>query len=110
MGLDLENAKAFYKACLKIPYAVLHGRYISAYDKSLNGEKMPSANWLRDDRIAGLHEALNEVFDYLEERGLVEDAIREKEYALKLWKEIKADLCNIDVPDIELKNFIVNSA
>lgn len=110
MGLDTSNAEAFYKVCLKIPYAVLHGRYISAYDKSLNGIKMPSANWLRDDRIAGMHKALNEVFDYLEEKGLVEDALSEKECALKLWKEIKADFENIYIPNAELKSFIVNSA
>ena len=110
MGLDAENAEAFYKACLKIPDAVLHARYISAYDKSLNGEKMPSANWLRDDRIAGMHKALSEVFDYLEENGLVEEAIREKEYAVKLWKEIKRDFENINIPNAELKSFIVNSA
>ena len=110
MGLDAGNAEAFYKACLKIPEAVLHGRYISAYDKSLNGCKMPSANWIRDDRIAGLHKGLNEVFDYLEQHGSTEDAIQEKAYALKLWKEIKKDFENIYIPDPELKDFIINSA
>ena len=110
MDMNEKNAEAFYKACLKIPDAVLHGRYISAYDKSLNGEKMPSANWLRDDRIAGMHKALNEVFDYLEENGLTEDAIKEKEYAVRLWKEIKKDFEKVAIPNAELKSFIVNSA
>jgi hypothetical protein len=110
MELDSENAEAFYKACLKIPDAVLHGRYISAYDKSLHGSRMPSANWIRDDRIAGLHKDLSEVFDYLEKHDLVEDAIKEKDYAIKLWKEIKTDFSGIDIPNSELKNFIVNSA
>lgn len=109
MGLNAEGAEAFYKACLKIPEAVLHGRYISAYDKHLNGIKMPSANWLRDDRIAGLHKGLNEVFDYLEEHDKVEEAIKEKENAVKLWKEIKADFERVDIPDIKLKSFIINS-
>ena len=110
MGLDDKNAEAFYKSCLKIPEAVLHGRYISPYDQSLKGVKMPSANWLRDDRIAGLHKDLNEVFDYLEEHGLVDDAIAEKAYALKLWKEIKADFEKIDIQDPELREFILGSA
>ncbi|MBO4898367.1 MAG: hypothetical protein J5590_08740 [Clostridia bacterium] len=110
MGLDEKNAEAFYKACLKVPEAVLHGRYISAYDKHLNGTKMPSANWIRDDRIAGLHKDLNEVFDCLEAKNSVEDAIEEKKNAVRLWKEIKADFEKISIPNAELKDFILNSA
>ena len=110
MGLDDQNAEAFYKTCLKIPDAVLHGRYISPYDKSLGGIKMPSANWLRDDRIAGLHKDLSQVFDYLEEHDLVEEAVKEKAYAVALWKEIKADFEKIEIPNPAQKAFIGNSA
>ena len=110
MGLDDTNAEAFYQVCRKIPEAVLRGRYISPYDRSLKGVKMPSANWLRDDRIAGLHKDLSEVFDYLEAHGLVEDAVAEKASALALWKEIKADFEKIDIKDPKQKAFVVNSA
>lgn len=110
MGLDSENAEMFHNVCLKIPEAVLHGRYISPYDKSLNGSLMPSANWLRDDRIAGLHKALSLVFDYLEKNELVNEAIEEKEYAVRLWREIREEISKINIPNAQLKEFINDSA
>jgi len=108
MRLDEENAEKFYKLCLKVPDAVLHGRYITPYDKSLNECLMPSANWLRDDDIGGLRQ-LNDVFEYLEDNNLVDDAITEKELSVKIWKEIKQMFNEIEIQDEILCEFIGNS-
>ena len=107
MGMDNENADKFHALCLKSADAVLHGRYIEAYDKSLNESLMPSL-WMRDDSTGGLRQ-LGTVFDYLEQNGLVAEALKEKEYALNLWKEIGVMFEVTDMPDKELKEFIANS-
>lgn len=109
MGMDQENARKFYELCSKkIPEAVLHGRGIEAYDLSLNEELMPCGLWIRDDRIAGLRQ-LNKVFRYLEEHGLVEKALKEKEDAVDLWKEIREEFKDIQLDKAELRSFIENS-
>ena len=77
------------------------------YDKSVNESIMPSANRLRDD-IGGLGQ-LNEVFDYLEENHLVNEAITEKQYSLKLWKKIKESFKEIDIPTPKLREFTESS-
>ena len=106
--MDEENGRKFYELCLKVPDAVLCGRYISQYDKILNESIMPSANWLRDDDIGGLRQ-LNEVFDYLEKNNLVEEAIADKELSVKMWREIKELFAKIEIPQQELREFIGNS-
>ncbi len=108
MGLDDDNARRFHKLCLKINEAVLHSRYIEAYDKSLKERIMPSL-WMRDDRIAGLRQ-LDKVFDYLECNGLVDAAIAEKEYAVSLWSEICDEMNAIPFPDIKMAEFLRESA
>ena len=108
MGLDFENSKKFYELCLKVPNAVLFGRYINQYDAILNEGIMPSANWLRDDDIGGLRQ-LSEVFKYLEKNNLVGESIADKELSVKLWYEIKDLFSKIQVPNEELQEFIANS-
>lgn len=108
MGMDVGNANSFYRLCLKVSDAVLYGRYIEPYDKSLNEEMLPCNNWMRDDRIGGLRQ-LGGVFDYLEQNGLVEDALAEKEKAVKVWEEIKEMFNVIQIPDKKLREFIANS-
>lgn len=107
MQLTPEDAKKFHTLCQKVQSAVLHGRYITAYDRSLNERRMPSL-WTRDDRIGGLRQ-LNKVFDYLEPNGLVEEALAEKELALTEWEEIAAGLNALHIPDPVLGEFIRNS-
>ena len=108
MGMDPENAERFYSLCCKVPEAVLRGRYTEAYDLHLNEGIMPSMNWLRDDRMSG-EIKLNPVFEYLEDNHLVEDALREKDFAVTLWTEIRDDFQNIQMNDIALRAFIENS-
>lgn len=108
MGLDEKNSELFRKLCLMASDAVLYGRYITPYDKSLNESTYPCKNWLRDDDIGGLRQ-LNEVFDYLEKNNLVEEAIAEKEHSLSIWKEMKELFKEINIPDFKLREFIGNS-
>lgn len=108
MGLDNENSERFYEMCLRVSDAVLHGRYITPYDKSLNESGLPCANWLRDDQIAPLSR-LNPIFDYLEENNLVQEAIDEKELSVRIWNEIRDKFDKIEIENKALKEFISNS-
>ena len=108
MGLTEEDGQRFHKICLQVQDAVLHGRYITPYDRSLNECRMPSL-WMRDDRIGGLRQ-LNKVFDYLEPNGLVEEMLEEKELALSLWQDIRNQMETLNIPDEVLREFLVNSA
>lgn len=108
IDMNEENAEKFYALCQKIPEAVLRGRYIEAYDSHLNEEIMPSELWLRDDRMAGMRQ-LNVMFEYLEQNGLLQDAMEERETAIELWKEIQEDFKEIHISDSGLREFIDNS-
>lgn len=109
MCMDLENARKFYTLCTeRIPEAIMRGRYIEAYDAALHEEAAPCENWIRDDRIGGLRQ-LNVVFSYLETNNLVEEALKEKAYAVDLWKEVRDDFKKIDLKDEKLREFIENS-
>lgn len=108
MGLDEANAYKFYKLCLKVPEAVLCGQYIEEYDKRLKEEIMPSELWMRDDQLGGLRQ-LGSVFNYLEQRNLVKDVLKEKENSVLIWEEIKAMFEDIEIPDNTLREFIGNS-
>lgn len=108
LGTDMEGADKFYMLCKKASDALLHGRYIEVYDKTLNEEYMPCCNWMRDDRIGGLRH-LEKVFDYLEENGLTDEALSEKEQSVSEWAEVKKIFESIQVSDDDLKEFISNS-
>lgn len=108
MGMDKDNACKFHAMCKKAATAVLKGRYVEAYDTHLNENAMPSENWLRDNRIAGLRQ-LNVMFEYLEKNGLVWDAILEKEEAVSIWQEIREDFKQIQLEDATLRQFIEDS-
>lgn len=108
MGLDENGAEIFYQLCKKASDAVLHGRYIEAYDKTLNEEIMPCNNWTRDDKLGGLRQ-LNDIFDYLDREGLTDEAIAEKEKSVKEWQEVKEMFAQIEMKDKELEAFIENS-
>ena len=109
MGLSTADAKRFRQVCLKVSDAVLHGRYVEAFDLSLEEKIMPSKLWMRDDRIAGL-QRLDPMFAYLEENDLVGEAIAEKALAVSEWQWICDELDTIAFPDETMAQFIRNSA
>lgn len=109
MGLDDENAARFYKVCLTVSDAVLHGRYVEPFDRSLDEKIMPSKLWMRDDRIAGL-QRLDPMFEYLEEHDLIGEAIAEKALAVSQWEWICSEMAAIEFPDAETAQFLRMSA
>lgn len=108
MGLDDDNAGKFHILCQKASDAVLHGRYIEAYDQSLNEELMPCVNWTRDESLGGLRQ-LDVVFNYAESKNLVQEMLREKEQSVKEWHEVREMFHTIQMPDGSLKEFISDS-
>ncbi len=87
MGLDQDDVGRFRRLCLFSAKAILKGRHCEAFDRALNESVLPTALWMRDDRLGGL-EQLGPVFKYLDEHDLIEAALREKAEAVALWAEI----------------------
>lgn len=108
MNLASEDAKRFRELCLLVPTAVLKGRYIENYDRTLNESIMPCGNWMRDDRMGGLQQ-LSEIFEYLYKHDLLHCAVVEKQESVLLWQEIKKIFEKINIPDTKLYTFIETS-
>ena len=108
MNLVPKDAKCFRDLCLLIPLAVLKGRYIEYYDRTLNESFMPCGNWMRDDRIGGLQQ-LNNIIEYLYKNDLLHSAVVEKQESVLLWQKIKELFEGITIPNKELHSFIETS-
>ena len=80
--------------------AVLRGRYCEAFDATLELEYMPTGDWVEMDRIAGLGNLANNlwnhkgwphgpsVMEYLDAHGLIAAALAEKEQSVLLWDDV----------------------
>lgn len=77
MGLSEEDGRSFRQLCLAANEAVLHGRYITAFDRQYEEGIMPCQNWMRDDRLGGMKQ-LRPTFVYLYDRDLLDAAVYEK--------------------------------
>lgn len=108
MGLSQTDSFIWRKLCLTANMAVLKGRYVECYDRTLNEGIMPCVNYMRDDRISGLRQ-LKEVFDYLHGKDLLEETLIEKKEACLLWQEVRLLFDKITIPDKELSEFIKTS-
>jgi len=89
LGLGDDDASRFRELCLLSARAVLKGRTCEAFDRTLGESVLPTALWMRDDRLGGERQ-LAPVFDYLDARGLWDEALREKEEAVGLWQQVDA--------------------
>lgn len=83
--IDIQN---FRKICLLSARAILKGRHCEAFDKALNESVLPTACWMRDDRLGG-REQLAIVLEFLYTNQLLNEALIEKEESVKLWDQIK---------------------
>lgn len=108
MNLSPQSAKLFRKMCLLANTAVLKGRYIECYDRTLSEGIMPCGNWMRDDRLGGLRQ-LGDIFEYLYNHDLLSDAVNEKLESVLLWREVSRIYERISVPDAELDGYIRTS-
>jgi hypothetical protein len=98
MGLSAVDAKKFRQLCLLSARAVLKGRHCAAFDQVLEESVLPTACWMRDDRLGGLQQ-LALVLEYLAKNNLFDEALAEKAEAVEHWEEIQAIAKSICWPD-----------
>jgi hypothetical protein len=104
LKLSLDGTARFRKLCLLSARAILKGRHCAAFDRVLKESVLPTACWMRDDRLGGRLQ-LQSVLKYLYQHSLLGEALREKAEALTLWDEVKSLTAEIHWPDRKLGEF-----
>jgi len=108
LGLSEIDTTRFRKLCLLSADAVLKGRHCEAFDRILHESILPTALWMRDDRLGG-SEQLAPVLDFLGTHGLFEEALAEKDQAVEIWHQISKLAAEISWPDEALGNHVLAS-
>jgi hypothetical protein len=103
------DIKRFRQLCLLSAEAILKGRYCEAFDRGLNESLLPTALWMRDDRLGGRIQ-LKLVLDQLFKQNLLDAALREKAEAVALWEKTEKLAIEIGWPAGELGRFARISA
>ena len=109
LGLSHGDLHLFRRLCLRSARAVLKGRHCAAFDRALKESVLPTACWMRDDRLGGRLQ-LQPVLDYLGEHNLYAAALQEKEEAVALWGEIQSLAEAIRWPEASTGDFVKISA
>jgi hypothetical protein len=109
LGLHNGDVNAFRELCLTSARAILKGRHCAAFDRALGESVLPTALWMRDDRLGG-HQQLAEVFEYLNKNNLVAEALTEKAEAVRLWERVAFLARQIEWCDRETQQFANISA
>jgi hypothetical protein len=91
------DAGKFRRLCLLSARAVLKGRHCAAFDRQLGEAVLPTACWMRDDRLGG-SDQLRPVLDWLAAHGRLDEALAEKREAVELWNQICAIAGEIEWP------------
>jgi hypothetical protein len=109
--LRLQNGDVnrFRELCLLSAKAILHGRHCAAFDRTLKESVLPTALWMRDDRLGG-HQQLAEVLDFLHQKNLAAEALAEKAEAVRLWERIAFLARRIEWRDRDTQHFVNLSA
>ncbi len=102
MQLSPKDAAKFREFCRLSARAVLKGRYCEAFDLTLHEALLPTALWMRDDRLGGLDQ-LADVLGYLARHQLLEQALAEKAESARLWERMAELLRQITIPDQRLR-------
>lgn len=108
MGLDRENARKFREMCAMASRALLKGRYVECYDRTLDENCYPCKLWMRDDRLGGLKQ-LGEVFSYLNDNDLLYASVLEKKESVMWWNAVREAFLEIDFPVGEDAEYIKTS-
>ncbi|MEY3897477.1 MAG: hypothetical protein RLZZ214_2998 [Verrucomicrobiota bacterium] len=87
LGLIDDDINRFRELCLLSARAVLKGRHCAAFDSLLDESVLPTACWMRDDRLGGT-EQLGMVLETLENQGRMDEALEEKAEAVRIWERI----------------------
>lgn len=109
LGLSSRDATQFRELCLTATRAILLGRHCAAFDQVLQESVLPTALWMRDDRLGGRTQ-LAEVLDYLAQHGRVGEALEEKAEAVRLWDQVVSLAEAIQWPDQRTGEFVRISA
>ncbi len=109
LGLRNGDVNRFRELCLTSARAVLKGRHCAAFDRALNEAVLPTACWMRDDRLGGCDQ-LAEVFDHLDKTNLCDEALTEKSEAVRLWERVAFLARQIEWRDHETAQFANLSA
>ena len=109
LALGEADAARFRKLCVLAARAILKGRHCAVFDRTLKESVLPTANWMRDDRLGGRRQ-LRQVLAYLHQHKLMREALREKAQAICLWDEVKALADEIRWPDADRGEFVKVSA
>lgn len=109
LKLSADDTARFRKLCLLSARAILKGRHCAAFDRVLKESVLPTACWMRDDRLGGRLQ-LHQVLRYLHQHNLLGEALREKAQALTLWDEVKLLADEIHWPDRDRGEFVKVSA
>jgi hypothetical protein len=109
LKLSATDAARFRELCELSSEGVLKGRHCAVFDAALHESVLPTACWMRDDRLGG-REQLRPVLDYLLKHRLVDSALAEKAAAVECWQRVKELAQQIRWPDAERGEFVRVSA
>lgn len=105
LGLDSGDVIRFRQLCLLSSDAILKGRHCEAFDKLLGESLLPTACWMRDDRLGGM-EQLGWVMETLARSGCLDEALEEKAEAVRIWEQIVRIAGTIHWPSEEDGEFV----
>ncbi len=109
LRLTNGDVNRFREMCQTSARAILQGRHCAVFDRVLRESVLPTACWMRDDRLGG-HQQLAEVFAYLQKGNLVDAALAEKAEAVRLWERIVYLARQIEWRDADTQLFATVSA
>lgn len=109
LGLGEEAVRDFRELCLLSAQAILLGRHCAAFDQALAESVLPTACWMRDDRLGG-REQLAVVLDYLRAHRAEAEALAEKAEAVRLWEQIETLAKGMAWPDAQTGEAVIVSA
>jgi hypothetical protein len=109
IGLAGDDIERFRRLCLLSARAILKGRHCDAFDRLLKESVLPTAAWMRDDRLGG-RDQLAPVLAWLAANGRLDEALAEKAEAVDLWNEIVGLAGEIHWPAGDVGGFVKVSA
>lgn len=87
IGLSSADTDRFRALCAHASEGILKGRHCRAFDSLLGESVLPTACWMRDDRLGGYNQ-LSLVLDTLAEKGSFAEALAEKAEAVQCWERV----------------------
>ncbi len=109
LGLRARSVRDFRELCLLSARGILLGRHCAAFDQALGESVLPTACWMRDDRLGG-RQQLAPVLDYLANHRADAAALAEKAEAVRLWEQIETLAKRIIWPNVQTGEAVKISA